>query len=261
MQKKCTKCGEVKPLEKFKLDSRNKSGVAESCKDCVNAYHRKYYEENHDKHLARGRKYHAENRDKDLARGKKYKAENRAKELARAKKYYEENRAKELARVKKYYAENRDEVAAYKKKYDAENRDKLAAYKKKHYEENRGKFSARYKKHYEESRDKYLARVKKYRQKFPEKKAALAAKRRSAKLERIPSWSNEADLKAIKKIYARCKMITELTGVEHHVDHVIPMQGDNVSGLHHSTNLAIIPAAQNISKSNNWEFQEVQYGK
>ena len=230
MQKKCTKCGEIKPIEGFAVDSWNKSGRALSCKKCKNARNKKYQEENRDKIAA-------------------YK-----------KKYYEENRAKELARVKKYYAENRDEVAAYKKKYDAENRDKLAAYKKKHYEENRDKFSARYKKHYEESRDKYLARVKKYRQKFPEKKAALDAKRRSAKLERIPSWSNEADLKAIKKIYARCKRINKLTGVEHQVDHVIPLQGENISGLHHSTNLAIIPAALNASKNNKWEFQEVQYG-
>ena len=91
-------------------------------------------------------------------------------------------------------------------------------------------------------------------------KNAPWVKRRDAKLERIPSWSNKADLKAIKKIYARCKRINKLTGVEHHVDHVIPLQGKNISGLHHSTNLAIIPAALNASKSNKWEFQEVRYG-
>ena len=200
MEKSCTKCGEVKPLEKFKLDSRNKSGVAATCKDCTNAYHRKYQEKNRDKHLARGKKYHADNRDERLAAQKKYKAENRAKELARGKKYYEDNRAK------------------------------------------------------------IAARKKKYREKFPEKSAAITAKRRAAQLERIPAWSNDDDLKAIKKIYARCRRINKLTGIKHQVDHVIPLQGDSISGLHHSTNLAIIPAALNISKNNKWEFSEVHYG-
>ena len=110
------------------------------------------------------------------------------------------------------------------------------------------------------NKGKEAKRGKEYRETFPEKNAAKTAKRRSAKLERIPSWSNEADLKAIKKIYARCKRINKLTGVEHQVDHVIPLQGDSISGLHHSTNLAIIPAALNASKSNKWEFSEVQYG-
>ena len=95
---------------------------------------------------------------------------------------------------------------------------------------------------------------------FRAKVSAYSAKRRAEKLERIPSWSNDADLKAIRKIYARCKRINKLTGVDHQVDHVIPMKGKNISGLHHSTNLAIIPAVLNASKSNKWEFSEVNYG-
>ena len=185
MEKSCTKCGEVKPLEKFKVDSRTKSGRASQCKECHNAYYRKNYVENPDK------------------------------EIARKKKHYEDNRDRYLALKKKHYAENRDEIAARKKKY---------------------------------------------REDYPEKNAAKAAKYNAAKLRRIPSWSNEADLKAIKKIYARCRRINKLTGVEHQVDHVIPLQGKNISGLHHSTNLAIIPAALNGSKYNKWEFQEVHYG-
>ena len=181
-------------------------------------------------------------------------------EKARNKKRYEKNRDEYLAHYKKHYEENRDEVLARKKKYYEENRDKALARQKEHRKENREKEAARNKKYYEENRDKALARQKKYNADNPEKKAATNAKRRAAKLERIPSWSNKADLKAIRKIYARCRRINKLTGVEHQVDHVIPLQGENVSGLHHSTNLAIIPAALNASKYNKWEFQEVHYG-
>ena len=184
MQKKCTKCGEVKPLEGFGVRN-TKSGRRSACKQCDNARYKKYREDNRDKYLAR------------------------------YKKYYEDNRAKYLARQNKYNAENRDEIAARKKKY---------------------------------------------REDYPEKKAAADAKRRAAQLERIPSWSDKSDLKAIRKIYARCKRINKLTGIPHEVDHVIPMQGENISGLHHSTNLAIIPAALNRIKKNKWEFKEINYG-
>ena len=245
MEKSCTKCGEVKPIENFAVVSKVKSGRAAACKECERARGRKKYEKNRDKILAHQKKHREDNRDKYLARERKYYEENREKYLARDKKYREENHDKHLARGKKYYQENRDEIAARNKKYREENREKVAARAKRYYEENR---------------DKHLARDKKYCAENPEKKAAAVAKRRSAKIERIPSWSNDDDLKAIKKIYARCKRINKLTGVEHQVDHVIPLQGDSISGLHHSTNLAIIPAALNRSKKNKWEFQEVHYG-
>ena len=230
MEKSCTKCGEVKPLESFALASSIKSGRVAACKECKNACGKKYYAENRDKTLARHKKYREENRDKIAARGKKH------------------------------YEENRDKINARQKKYREENRDKVLAGQKKHREENRDKVFARHKKYREENRDDLAAYHKKYRAENPEKCAATAAKYRAAQLERIPSWSNDDDLKAIKKIYARCKRINKLTGIEHQVDHVIPLQGDGISGLHHSTNLAIIPASLNACKSNSWEFQEVHYG-
>ena len=230
MEKSCTKCGEVKPLEGFAVAKNTKSGRRSACKQCDNASHKKYREENRDK------------------------------VSARQKKHYEENRDKYLARQNKYNAENRDEKAVYDKKYREENFDKYSARVKKYYEDNRAKYLARQNKYNAENRDEIAARKKKYREDYPEKKAAADAKRRAAQLERIPSWSDKSDLKAIRKIYARCKRINKLTGIPHEVDHVIPMQGENISGLHHSTNLAIIPAALNRSKKNKWEFQEVHYG-
>lgn len=65
----------------------------------------------------------------------------------------------------------------------------------------------------------------------------------------IPSWANQEQ---IKRIYAACAKITEQTGIEHHVDHIIPLQGENVCGLHVENNLAIIPAKMNLQKSNKY---------
>ena len=151
----------------------------------------------------------------------------------------------ESARQRKYYKKNRDEIVVYKKKHYADNRDKYLAHQRKYYKENL---------------DDITAGKKKDREENPEKYAAKTAKRRAALLERIPSWSNEEEKIAIEKVYENCRLMSILTGIPHEVDHVVPMQGKNISGLHHSTNLAIIPAALNGSKNNKWEFQEVHYG-
>ena len=76
---------------------------------------------------------------------------------------------------------------------------------------------------------------------------ALNAKRRATKLNATPAW---ADLEKIQQIYILCRQISETTGVLHHVDHVVPLQGRRVCGLHVETNLRIIPATENLTKAN-----------
>lgn len=62
-----------------------------------------------------------------------------------------------------------------------------------------------------------------------------------------PTW---ADMDAIKKIYLEARRKTEETGTLHHVDHIIPLRGKIVSGLHVHYNLQIITAQENLRKSN-----------
>jgi len=76
---------------------------------------------------------------------------------------------------------------------------------------------------------------------------ACSGKRRATKLNATPAW---ADLVKIKKIYAACQQISEATGILHHVDHIVPLQGESVSGLHVEYNLHIIPATENLIKAN-----------
>lgn len=72
---------------------------------------------------------------------------------------------------------------------------------------------------------------------------AKEAKRRADKLNATPKW---ADLQAIELIY-------KLRPEGHHVDHIIPLKGKLVSGLHVETNLQYLPSLDNLKKGNRFE--------
>lgn len=100
----------------------------------------------------------------------------------------------------------------------------------------------KYRKKYESS-SKFIFFLKKFRKTdnflIPHK--IRQAKRRADKFNAIPKWSN---LKKIKEIYKNCPK-------GYHVDHIIPLKGVNVCGLHVENNLQYLTAKENILKSNN----------
>lgn len=77
-----------------------------------------------------------------------------------------------------------------------------------------------------------------------------SAKRRASKLQRTPSWLSETHRRHIGFFYQAAKTITEETGVSFVVDHIVPLQGAIVSGLHVPWNLQVITSSENASKSN-----------
>jgi hypothetical protein len=70
---------------------------------------------------------------------------------------------------------------------------------------------------------------------------ALNAKARAVALHALPAWS---DLRAIAAIYAEAAKL----GLE--VDHVIPLQGKQVCGLHVAGNLRLLTKLENLKKGN-----------
>lgn len=141
-------------------------------------------------------------------------------------------------------------VAAYKKQYVTVNCDRIRAqqkeYNDKKYPERRGYFQQRY----ANRKDAILEQSRLWRKNNPDRHAARENKRRASKLQRTPSWLTENDYWMIEQAYVLSALRTKLFGFRWEVDHIIPLKGKTVSGLHVPWNLQVIPALENRRKHN-----------
>ena len=104
---------------------------------------------------------------------------------------------------------------------------------------------------YQRNRVAHLTQKKIYRQSNKGKIASLNAQRKKHVKQRTPAW---ADMNKIKSYYNVCAFFNEVNGyVKYHVDHIVPLQGKIVSGLHVHNNLQLLLAAENIGKKNLFE--------
>lgn len=99
---------------------------------------------------------------------------------------------------------------------------------------------------YSTNQDYRLKEIKRGLQKArdnPAMYARAASKRRVAKLNAMPAWLSGLQLADIAKVYAECAKLSA-SGIQHHVDHIVPLQGKLVCGLHVPWNLQILTASK-----------------
>jgi hypothetical protein len=94
------------------------------------------------------------------------------------------------------------------------------------------------------------AREREYWARNPEKRKAKRAKSRAKLAQRIPQWLTPDDWDRINAIYKQAADLEKQTPLRWEVDHIIPLNGKNVSGLHVPDNLRVIPREDNRRKSN-----------
>ena len=108
----------------------------------------------------------------------------------------------------------------------------------------------RIKQFYAANAEKKKVSDKRYATNNAGKISAKVRKYKYTKICRTPNWLGADELWMMEQAYELAALRTKLFGFAWHVDHVIPLQGKLVSGLHTPYNLQVIPGRDNMSKSN-----------
>lgn len=156
---------------------------------------------------------------------------------------YHSNPEKTQARTKQKYHANADAIRAKRREAYEKNREAEKAVAKIRSAEWRAK---------NPFHEGVKAAKAKYKAANPAKTNASTVKRRTAKMHRTPAWLTADDLWLIEQAYELAALRTKMFGFSWHVDHVLPLQGRNVSGLHVPTNLQVIPWVDNVRKANRY---------
>jgi len=163
----------------------------------------------------------------------KYRNSNLEKARASCKNWAEKNPKKASENKLRWAKENKEKVLQQGREYHARNRDKRLAAQKVSRATNP---------------EKYRRLTKAWRKENMGYVLAKNAARRAAKMQRTPLWLTKEDLKAIETLYIMARHKTKTTGKPWHVDHIIPLQGELVSGLHVPSNLQVILGVENLRK-------------
>lgn len=233
--KTCTKCKLTKESCDYTKDSRRKDGLNVWCRECTRLNSRNADPE---KAKLRSAKWYSENKSRHADNVKSWLLSNPGKSAEYSKKWRTDNPEKSAESSRNWYAKNRSV--------------KLAADKSRR-ELNLDEFLARERASYIRNRDSALAKNARWRESNKPAIAAHAAKRRSAKAERTPPWLSADQHEQILQFHIEAAELTKSTGVVHHVDHIVPLRGKSVSGLHVPWNMQILRAIDNLKKSNSHE--------
>ena len=158
-------------------------------------------------------------------------------------------RAKAAAYMREYRKRNPEKLRAIDAATKARNRDKVLARKAEYRRKQGGKVLAYNAAYRERNREKDREWKRAYAKKNPHVYREARARRRATEISATPAW---ADVMKIQGVYAECLRRSTETGVRHHVDHIVPLQGRHVCGLHVYENLRVIPWHENARKSNKW---------
>lgn len=146
----------------------------------------------------------------------------------------------------------KDCVAQYMKAYRAAHAEHISNLKKAWKKANAEYVKERDRLYAIANPEKHQAARAKWRKANLYKVNALTRKRRATQLNRTPKWVDKDELWLINEVYKLATDRTKLHGFSWHVDHIVPLQGDNVSGLHTIANLQVIPGIENIRKGNKY---------
>lgn len=137
-------------------------------------------------------------------------------------------------------------------KWHKDNADKVRFHKASWIEKNREKKALQDKLWAEKNRERSNQHKQRWNKINAGRKLALDRKYKTSKIQRTPLWLDKVDHAEIEFTYVWCAALRSC-GLDYHVDHIVPLQGKAVSGLHVPWNLQVIPAVSNLRKNNRWD--------
>lgn len=146
---------------------------------------------------------------------------------------YEGKQCLECAEINRLL--HKEEISLKKKAYDKEHRAEQS-------EKRRQRRKA--------DPTKYKELDKAIRAKSRHKRTAAQIKREANKIQRTPRWLTQLHFDQIELFYESARELTKEFGFQIDVDHIIPLRGVNVSGLHVPWNLQLLSHDENMSKGN-----------
>ena len=179
----------------------------------------------------------------DLEKSKRYVAANASEVKARKERYYQANAEHVKAKSLAAYAADPERAINRVHAYRVLNVETLKAKSAQRYARNKPLIRAQAAQHYLANRDAVCAANAAWKRQNPHKLAAYNAARRAVSRLATPPW---ADRDAIDSVYATARLAGG------HVDHIVPLISPKVCGLHVACNLQVLPASENLRKSNTY---------
>ncbi|WP_171124572.1 hypothetical protein [Ruegeria sp. HKCCA4707] len=283
--KTCTKCGETKSLTEFHRDKNRPDGLTGACKACRTASSKKWQSKNLERAYENNKRYRdrlapvralvaAEaaalrkigRRQRALIRTEKkcpscelvlpiedfginvttldgrncyclpcaaeYNRSRGPRNVSNGKRLTyselsEEHRTRLRAKQRRWFKnldrEERDKINQSQREARKNNPERLASAR------------ASCRNHWLKNREQYVEKKRRYE---------------AAKLRRTPPWLTDRDIAEMRLAYSMASNLEYENGKKYEVDHITPLQGEKVSGLHVPWNLQVIPANENRSKGN-----------
>lgn len=219
--KRCTKCGEEKPIAEFNRNRATRDGLFAHCRDCQSETKRKWYAANKEKAADYWSHWYADNKEDLLERRK-----------PKGREWYAANRDKVLQKRRAWYVANRQRACDYSRGWRAANKERHLAYVHQWQSAN-------------------PERVREF--------VRAGKLRRRAREHNAEGTHTAADIKAqYARQNGKCYYCHVKVGDRYHVDHVIPLSRGGSNG---PENIVIACPSCNTSKSDKLPHEWAQGGR